>query len=219
MRLHLIATAALAPVILACGTISTASAAVINFDNLIGGSLSAGQLVTSQYFGSLGVTFSDTFTGGAHAENFLGTLMPGSTSPNVLWTDQGGGSLTGQYLLVQFAAPVTGVSALFGTSLGANITMQAFNGSTLLNSITTVGGTQTGDVLSGLVSLSNAGITSVRLSSLSSSQMSFNFSVDNLTFGQAAAVPEAATWSMLVVGFGVIGGTLRRSRKRLPVVA
>jgi len=35
--------------------------------------------------------------------------------------------------------------------------------------------------------------------------------------GQLAAVPEPATWGLMLVGFGVIGGAMRKSRQRLRV--
>lgn len=37
--------------------------------------------------------------------------------------------------------------------------------------------------------------------------------VTQITFNAAAAVPEPATWAMMIVGFGVVGGSLRRSRR------
>ncbi len=191
---------------------ATATPTVINFDSLAGGSLSAGALVTNQYIG-LGVTFSDSAAGGSHAENFLGTLMPGSSSPNVLWTDQGSGNLTGQYLLISFASAVTGVSALYGTSLGADITMQAFSGASLIDAMTTTGAVVNGGVRSGTISLGDAGITSVRLFSQSGTS-SFNFSIDDLTFTAAVApVPEPETYALLLAGFGLVSLAARR-RKR-----
>lgn len=41
--------------------------------------------------------------------------------------------------------------------------------------------------------------------------------IDNFTVG-AAAVPEPATWAMMIVGFGGIGATLRR-RRQVPAAA
>jgi hypothetical protein len=38
-------------------------------------------------------------------------------------------------------------------------------------------------------------------------------SIDNLTI--SAAVPEPATWLTMLVGFGLAGAALRRSRVRL----
>jgi hypothetical protein len=34
------------------------------------------------------------------------------------------------------------------------------------------------------------------------------------TFSTAAAVPEPSTWAMMLVGFGGLGGVVRRSRRR-----
>ena len=39
-----------------------------------------------------------------------------------------------------------------------------------------------------------------------------SFGIDNLTIGAGGAVPEAATWAMLIVGFGFIGAAARRRR-------
>ncbi|MEP7099550.1 MAG: PEP-CTERM sorting domain-containing protein [Burkholderiales bacterium] len=186
---------------------TSVSAQVINFDNLTGGPIGGGDVVTNQYAG-LGVTFLDTYAGGAHANNTLGAFIPGSSSPNVLWTDQGGGASTGQYLQISFASAVGNVSALFGTSLGADITMAAYSGATLLDSVTLIGSIITGDVRSGLIGLTDTGITSVRLYSHSGNS-SFNFSIDNLNW-QAAAVPEPSTYAMLFAGLGVVGWATRR---------
>lgn len=43
--------------------------------------------------------------------------------------------------------------------------------------------------------------------------------IDNIQFNAAAAdvgaVPEPATWALMIVGFGMIGATLRRDRRKL----
>lgn len=41
------------------------------------------------------------------------------------------------------------------------------------------------------------------------------FSVDNLTFSSSAAVPEPASWAMMIAGFGLVGTMVRRRRKLL----
>jgi hypothetical protein len=187
---------------------AAASAGVINFDDLRGDRLGAGELVTNQYAG-MGVTFSDSFTGGAHAENFLGTLMPGSSSPNVLWTDQGGGSASPQFLQVNFATAVTSVSALFGTSLGADITLEIYDGASLIGSLNTTGATTTGDVRSGTIGLTGANITSARFFSRSGQGTSFNFSIDDLTW-DGNQVPEPASVLLVLGALGALGATARR---------
>jgi hypothetical protein len=137
--------------------------------------------------------------------------MTGSSAPNVLWTDQGSGGSTGQYLEVLFSGPVTGVSALFGTSLGADITLEVFDGTTLLNSVTMVGGGSTG-VLFGTIGLGNAGITSARFFSHSGDR-SFNFSIDNLTFGEVTTrVPEPASAALVLLALAGLGASGRRKQ-------
>jgi hypothetical protein len=43
-----------------------------------------------------------------------------------------------------------------------------------------------------------------------------SFSIDNLTIG-ASAVPEPASWAMMIVGIGAVGATMRRRRTRTTV--
>ncbi len=42
--------------------------------------------------------------------------------------------------------------------------------------------------------------------------------ITNLTFTAVAGVPEPAAWALMILGFGVIGGAMRRSRSRQPMV-
>lgn len=44
-----------------------------------------------------------------------------------------------------------------------------------------------------------------------------SFEIDNVAI--AAAVPEPATWAMMILGFGVIGGALRRAKRTTARVA
>ncbi|WP_243453765.1 PEPxxWA-CTERM sorting domain-containing protein [Sandaracinobacteroides saxicola] len=39
------------------------------------------------------------------------------------------------------------------------------------------------------------------------------FAIDNLTIASAAAVPEPATWAMMIMGFGLVGVSMRRGRR------
>lgn len=186
---------------LAFGNSITTFATVINFDSLAGGPIQAGEQVTTQYSG-LGVTFVDSYSGGAHANNTLTSLISGSSSPNVLWVDQSSGGSSGQYLEIDFSHAIDSFSTLFGTSLGANITLNAYHGATLLGTQTLVGATIIGDVRSGQIDFnSSSGITSVQLfSNPVGTTTSFNFSVDNVTI---SSVPiPAAVW---LLGSGLLG--------------
>lgn len=45
------------------------------------------------------------------------------------------------------------------------------------------------------------------------------FELDNVTFGNTGAVPEPATWAMLIAGFGMVGFALRRRAGRVATAA
>jgi hypothetical protein len=202
------------PIALALGAAaSTSTAAVINFDGLAGGPVFGGELVTSQYSG-LGVTFSDTYGGGAHANNTLTGFIAGSSAPNVLWVDQGSGSYTGHYLEIDFSIPVQNVSTVFGTSVSADITLAAYNGASLLGSVNTVGGNNSGSVLSGVVGFDTAqNITSVHLFSHSlGTGASFNFDIDNFTIN---AVPEPGVMALFGLSLTCLGAWKHSRRARL----
>lgn len=57
------------------------------------------------------------------------------------------------------------------------------------------------------------GLTSVRISSASP------FAIDNVVLDQVTgAVPEPATWAMMIGGFGLVGGAVRRRRQNMSAV-
>uniref|UniRef100_UPI002580CE8A PEP-CTERM sorting domain-containing protein n=1 Tax=Aquabacterium sp. UBA2148 TaxID=1946042 RepID=UPI002580CE8A len=187
---------------------ASAGAVTIDFDTLAGGPIWSGEQVTTQYQ-SLGVTFEDSHSGGARANNTLTGLIAGASAPNVLWVDQGGGSTTGQYLDIDFTSSFDRVDVLFGTSLSADFTLQAYGQAGLLGSINLTGDTVIGDIRSGQASLSLNGITSLRMFSLSGSR-SFNFSIDNLV---TSSVPEPTSLALTLVGLAAVGATAARKRK------
>lgn len=187
---------------------ASAGAVTIDFDDLSGGPIHSGEQVTTQYQ-SLGVTFADSYIGGAHANSTLGTLIAGSSAPNVLWVDQGSGSRSGEYLGVSFASAIDQVEVLFGTSLSADFTLEAYGASGLLGSVNLIGDTIINDVRSGTASLALAGMTSLRMYSNSGSS-SFNFSIDNLA---VPSVPEPSSLVLSLMGMAAIGGTIARKRK------
>lgn len=46
-----------------------------------------------------------------------------------------------------------------------------------------------------------------------------NFEFDNLSYGNVVAVPEPASWAMMIAGFGMVGGAMRRRGRLAPSVA
>lgn len=187
---------------------ASAGAVTIDFDSLAGGPIWSGEQVTTQYQ-SLGVTFEDSHSGGARANNTLTGLIAGASAPNVLWVDQGGGSTSGQYLDIDFTSSFDRVEVIFGTSLSADFTLEAYGQAGLLGSINLTGDSVIGDIRSGKAALAVNGITSLRMFSHSGSS-SFNFSIDNLV---TSSVPEPTSLALTLVGLAAVGATAARKRK------
>jgi PEP-CTERM motif len=94
------------------------------------------------------------------------------------------------------------VSATFaGVSTAADVTMWAFNGSTLLG---TVSGTQVGQFV---LTLNGANITSVAVRPGSFDDW---VGVDNIVF---APIPEPGTYGMMALGLVGIGLLMRRRQR------
>lgn len=187
---------------------ASAGAVTIDFDSLAGGPIWSGEQVTTQYQ-SLGVTFEDSHSGGARANNTLTGLIAGASAPNVLWVDQGGGSTSGQYLDIDFTSSFDRVEVIFGTSLSADFTLEAYGQAGLLGSINLTGDSVIGDIRSGKAALAVNGITSLRMFSHSGSS-SFNFSIDNLV---TSSVPEPTSLALTLVGLAAVGANAARKRK------
>ncbi|MBN8809172.1 MAG: choice-of-anchor C family protein [Sphingomonas sp.] len=60
---------------------------------------------------------------------------------------------------------------------------------------------------------------STTLTFSSTTGTAYGAALDNVTVSRVAAVPEPASWAMLIAGFGLMGGTLRRRRTATQVVA
>lgn len=69
--------------------------------------------------------------------------------------------------------------------------------------------------------LSTSGLTSVNLSAVQPVSQPLWPTADNLILGGqiSSAVPEPATWAMMIIGFGAIGSMVRASRRRNAVAA
>ena len=163
----------------------SASATVINFDNLSGGAdLSTGDIVTNQYAG-LGVTFNDPDYP-ARANTSLQPGFSGSSAPNILFVQQHDGNPLGNPLQILFTTPQLRVGMLWETSLGPQITMQAFGRSGLLETLTLTSGSscQSAAGVCGFIGIERSeGITRVELSDPRSDiGFNFNFELDDVRF-------------------------------------
>ena len=200
--------------LLATGAALPAQAATIVFTN---GVYTLPSYTTATIFQSFDTAATGQYTprpneaSSGDVEIFQGTV-PGQavdtdSNPNNRFLAVKGGSYT-----VNFAAPVQFFSFVLGSldsynSLVlsfANGTSQTYSGRQI------IGDADVGPLnsaTSGRVSYDfghDSGLTSALFSSGQPA-----FEIDDL----AAAVPEASTWAMMLVGLGAVGGTLRRRRK------
>lgn len=197
--------------LIALGAASVASpasaATVINFDNL-----GNGVQVTNQY---AGVTFSSQ--AGSQilttAQN-LGTSLPNficSAVTSINCVDD---------VYLDFSTAVSGLSffAVGDNNVGHNGDVRVFGGSTLLGTVNIIGDANGSTPY--LVDLGAfSGITRIEIANITDLA---GLGYDDFTFtvGGGSGVPEPATWAMLLFGFGIVGGTMRRrAANRSPVLA
>ena len=88
----------------------------------------------------------------------------------------------------------------------ADGTSQAYNGGQIINGLSFPSGNQISGQSNGVVTYRVTAGPRITGAVFSSTSNSFEF--DNL----AVAVPEPATWGMMILGFGLVGGVLRRRR-------
>jgi hypothetical protein len=207
-------TLALAGASMAVMSLSTAQAStVFNFDDITVSGVTEVDL-TNQYAGM-------TFTG-ARVLNSPGQLndvnFPPFTGPNVIANDADG---FGGFITITFDAPVTSVGA-YATTFDP-LTVRAYDGATLLGSATlAVPNYANGGVgqPNQFLSLDFAQITSVQYYDGNFGSFTLdNLTIDGGAFTGVPGVPEPATWAMLLLGFGVMGGTLRARRQRDGIAA
>jgi PEP-CTERM motif len=212
--------------VIACAMMVPATQAIattINFEDLV-----VGATLSNQYAG-IGAIFSanafsgpgTSTSGEAWATNTDMTIVsstgtdvgglgtPSLVSGNILrsfagWLGEDGDPS----FAINFAGGISNFSATFaGVSTGADVSIYAYNGATLLG---TVNGAGTGQFV---LSFAAANITKVAVR-----PGSFNdwVGVDNITYTPNAvggAVPEPESWALMLVGFGAMGVAVRRARR------
>lgn len=188
-----------------------ASAVVIDFDDL-----PVGTVLSNQY---AGVTFTaNAFSGpggpnGDWASNTNLTIVaadgadvgglgtPSLVSGNLVRSFNGWLAENGDpSLIISFASAVSNVSLTFaGVSNANNTQIFAYDGATLLGSVM---GESMGQFT---LSYSAPSITSIVVTP---GDFQDWVGFDNLTF--SGAVPEPASWAMMIAGFGLVGAAMRR---------
>lgn len=174
-----------------------------------------------------GPTLGDvTFLTGGYALSGSAVLFTGSAGGVSAAPATGAGAAdTTQYLSVQGGQSafldtplLRSISFYVGSLDGFNsFTFSLADGSTqvvtgaMLDALpaTDANGNQTGFTTNGRVTFSfDSAITGVQLASGTNS-------LEISDVGAVAAVPEPATWAMMIIGFGGVGGLLRHRQRRL----
>lgn len=218
MKKSLLALVSLAALMAA----SPSGATVLTFDgnicNDVGGACGDGALLDQAYGDAVGVDVQTRYdsTGAADGPNALRFWGPSySDLTNVAW---GTPSANGASI---FLAAVGGSSITLNSfSLGAwpntdrGTSYSIFDGlgNTLFSSgPLTIDGT--------ISSLFNVGLTSSTGLGIKFGPDSFNVGIDNIDFSVAGigAVPEPASWALMIAGFGLVGSAMRRRKPSVSV--
>jgi hypothetical protein len=110
-----------------------------------------------------------------------------------------------------------GVQAIGGNFFGSNIAGAFLAGNVTLVATDSLGATSTQTITGATVGsflgfLSTGSMTSLTLTAVQGAAPLWP-TVDNLTLARrpaVGAVPESSTWLMMIAGFGIIGGAMRR---------
>jgi len=195
-----------------------ASATILNFEDLVEGA------TLSNQYAALGVVFSPSVFSGANSNSTtqgwatntdmtitatdIGALgTPLLVSGKVLhsfngWLNEDGDAS----ILATFSTPINSISMDFaGIFTGTDVSLLAYNGSTLLG---TVVAPFCASTCQNTLSFASSSITKVVFTPGSFSDW---VGVDNITFMQVSNVPEASTYSMMLLGLGLIAFKRRRT--------
>lgn len=96
----------------------------------------------------------------------------------------------------------------------ADATSLTYNGTAIVGGLPPANGNQSAAFTNGVVSYDTGGGSAIVGAQFASSTNSFEF--DNLAI---SAVPEPATWGMMLLGFGAIGSVARRRKQAQPNLA
>ena len=203
-----------AGVALAFGLATNANAAITVFTDqasFLAATTNAGvdtfsDLVVAQY----GVTMNRTAGTHSYTASAPNTFFPGSGGGNPFLSTN---NLLDQVVFNGFGADV---SAVGGSFFGSNINGGYTAASSITLSMIDADGLFTYTALNPtpggfLGFVSTGGLSQFTVATVDSVWVS----VDNFTLaGSLSAVPEPATWAMMIIGFGAVGSVVRTSRRR-----
>jgi hypothetical protein len=187
--------------------------------NSVGAAVPVGAQLSNQFLGTLGASFSSGAGYAAVVNHGFPSLTP--TPPNLIGGTTAAGTLDYTAAIsVAFFDPantanqattdhVKVLGDLFGLGSGT-VTLNAFDRfGNLLGSVTDTDNKPLGQ--GPVLEFDMAGIQSVSFSGTSGTVGFDNFEFDTVT-PVSAAVPEPASWALMIAGFGLAGAALRRRR-------
>ena len=177
-----------------------------------------GSKTTAQY-AAQGIVFDSSFTvmdntfGGAvdvpSGSNYLSVFPTGATIRFVNPANTSQAATTDL-----FGFTIAGLNAGGGFYAGALVSLFDIGGNLIRSQqFNPVGPNESRSQISYSTSAPN--IASVRFDRIENSSGSGLFPIDDVTFGalSAGGVPEPSVWAFLILGFGAVGGAMRRSTK------
>ena len=187
--------------------------------NALNGAAANGYWGTAADFNSpnfmLRTTSSGSITGGGYSDNdFLAgdVIVHGPNDGSFVsinWTAPGAGSISFSSALWYAHSPVTrsqDISAFLGaTSLGG---VSIFNGVTRGAPITSLTGSSLAVASGDILSFRFPKSAGQQFGSLTGIDATVDFSPSSI-----GAVPEPASWAMMIIGFGAVGSAMRRRSK------
>jgi hypothetical protein len=191
------------------GLASNAMATTINFDDVVGGVITAPTDVSTRY---AGVTFVDA-DGPSGAITASSVGLSGYSAPNVFFANQNQGSDAGD-LTLDFAFGVGFISldSYLSSDYYLHYTTYDLSGVEITSGALPV--ESTFGAAQALKLTSTIPIGSITITSYLSSTDTYHgsFAIDNLSF---APVPEPTAWLLTIGGFAGIGSMMRRGARPL----
>lgn len=168
----------------------------------------SGSFIGGTALTATGLDFGDAFASSGNGFGTAGTALIGNATGD--FEGLGPVAIISDISLDSFANPFSGPFLTFGASgLTLDFANASFTRSALGTSINITG---TGVFSNGVEADSTPGMFALAVSSRNgmASSATFTYSANASAVG---AVPETATWAMMLAGFGAIGFAMRRRQK------
>ena len=204
----------------AATTLTFEEPGITAMSNSSGAAVPLASQLSNFYLSTFGVKFSSMGGFAAVVNHGFPALTP--SPPNII----GGTNTAGQLdyskaIFASFFSPSDGTTQATTNSVSVLGDLFGFGSGTVTLEVYDVSGVLLGSMTApdnfprgtgAVLSISVAGIHSAKFFS-SNATVGF----DNFSFNDLNAVPEPATWIMMLMGFSLIGATMRRKRQKVQV--